>query len=325
MEHIRRTILIIMCAVLVLFHLPAIAETAGQSSSSNDESLEITDAGSLTITGSKYVAKGKSVTLKASEAVTWSTSNKKTATVSAKGVVKGIKAGKVKITATSKSNPKVKKTWTMTVKDKAVSKVTIKAAKTELDPDETITLKATASPSEAAQSFEWKSSNSKVATVNEKGKVKAVSAGKAKITAAATDGSKKKATITITVKKTNPPQTGKKVGISMPTKDLRWWELAGESMASQLTNNGFDVDTQYASNDIYNQVVQIESMIDNGADILVIAAIDPSSLGTVLDKAGDQGVKVIAYERLLLDSINVDYYVTFNYYMIKKIKRFEGL
>lgn len=160
------------------------------------------------ISGSGFVAKGKSITLTAkvmpsgaSQDVTWSSSNKKIATVSNKGVVKGVKAGKVTITATSKAKKSVKAKFTVTVKAKPVTSVSIKGAVKEMKVSEEITLKATASPKSAAQTITWKTSNKKIATVDQNGVVKAVGKGKVNITATATDGSKKKKTVSIKVVK----------------------------------------------------------------------------------------------------------------------------
>lgn len=156
----------------------------------------------IRITGSKYVAKGKTVKLKASEKVTWESSDPKIATVTSSGKVKGIAAGKVKITATSKANKNVKKTWKMTVTPKAVKKITITPQVTEIslaNGETGVKLKAKASPSSAAQSFEWSSSDPAVATVDQKGQVTAVAGGTVTITATATDGSNKKASVTLTV------------------------------------------------------------------------------------------------------------------------------
>lgn len=183
-------------------------EEADDSSEMDLDQLDASKPKKITITGSKYVAKGKKITLKATVApekanqkVTWTSSDKKIATVSAKGVVKGIKPGKVKITATSVKNKKIKKTITIEVKAKAVKNVKI-TGNTDLDLAgiKTVTLKAKATPAKAAQSFEWTSSDPGIATVSEKGKVTAKSAGTVRITATATDGSKKKSTVTITVR-----------------------------------------------------------------------------------------------------------------------------
>jgi len=160
----------------------------------------------ITITGSTVVAKGKTVTLKADQDVTWKSSDKKIATVSSSGKVKGIKAGKVTITATAK-NGKAKKSWKMTVMKKAASKVTIQTRIDSLNVGESYVLQAKASPSESAQAFTWKSSNAKVAKVTADGTVTALKEGKAKLTVTTKDGTKKTDTIVLTVIKETTERT----------------------------------------------------------------------------------------------------------------------
>lgn len=117
-----------------------------------------------------------------------------------------------------------------------------------------------------------------------------------------------------------PPTTANKVGISLPTKDLQRWATDGALMKSALTELGYDVDLQYASNDIAAQVTQIEDMIDNGCHMLVIASIEGDSLGTILDQAKEQNIPVLAYNHLIMNSDAVTYYVTFGSYMIGKMQ-----
>ncbi len=106
---------------------------------------------------------------------------------------------------------------------------------------------------------------------------------------------------------------GKKlVGISMPTKTSTRWISDGESMVKEFQAMGYDTDLQFADDDIPNQLAQIENMITKGADVLVIAAIDGSTLTDTLAKAKEKGVLVIAYDRLLVNTPNVDYYATFD-------------
>ena len=97
--------------------------------------------------------------------------------------------------------------------------------------------------------------------------------------------------------------SGNKVGVAMPTKDLQRWNQDGTNMEAQLKEAGYDVDLQYAANDISTQVSQIENMINSGCKVLVIASIDGDSLGTVLAQAKEKGVKVIAYDRLTIIQI----------------------
>ncbi len=112
----------------------------------------------------------------------------------------------------------------------------------------------------------------------------------------------------------------KKVGVSMPTKDLQRWNQDGANMEEQLKAAGFEVELQYASNEVDQQQKQIETMINNGASVLIIAAIEGSSLGTQLQMAKDNDIPVIAYDRLLMDSDAVSYYATFDNYMVGTVQ-----
>ena len=107
-----------------------------------------------------------------------------------------------------------------------------------------------------------------------------------------------------------------RVGVAMPTKDLQRWNQDGENMKQLLEAAGYEVDLQYASNDIATQVSQIENMISSGCQVLVIASIDGDSLGTVLAQAKEKNIPVIAYDRLIMNSDAVTYYATFDNYMV---------
>ena len=111
-----------------------------------------------------------------------------------------------------------------------------------------------------------------------------------------------------------------KVGVSMPTKDLQRWNQDGANMKEQLEAAGFEVDLQFASNDVATQQQQLDNMINSGCDVLVISAIEGSSLGTQLQSAADNDVVVFAYDRLLMDSPNVNYYATFDNYGVGTIQ-----
>ena len=265
-------------------------------------------SGPVTVEGSHYVAKGKKITLKANQSVKWKSSNKKIATVSAKGVVKGVRPGKVTITATSKANKSIKKKWKITVLKKPVSSVKIKAPKTSLNlkGQETVSLKAVVKPSASSKCIEWTSSDPGVASVDGKGKVTAVGAGKTKITAAATDGSKKHASVTITVK------VDLKVGISIPTNEFIRWNRDGNRIGKLLRSSGYKTDLQFAGNNPEKQAEQIGSMVDSGCGIIVVAPVESDSLKTALGKAKKKGVRVIAYDRLLTKTNTVSAYITFN-------------
>lgn len=111
---------------------------------------------------------------------------------------------------------------------------------------------------------------------------------------------------------TEPAAEGGLVGVSMPTKDLQRWNQDGSNMQAQLEAAGYTVDLQYAANDIPTQVSQIENMIANGCEVLVVASIDGSALGTVMAQAKEAGIPVIAYDRLIMDTDAVSYYATFD-------------
>ncbi|MCR5410301.1 MAG: sugar-binding protein [Lachnospiraceae bacterium] len=117
-----------------------------------------------------------------------------------------------------------------------------------------------------------------------------------------------------------PAAAGQKVGVSMPTKDLQRWNQDGANMEKELTEAGYEVDLQYANNDVPTQLSQVENMISGGCSVLVIAAIEGSSLGEALDMAKEANIPVIAYDRLLMDSDAVSYYATFDNYKVGTVQ-----
>ena len=104
----------------------------------------------------------------------------------------------------------------------------------------------------------------------------------------------------------------KMVGISMPTKTSTRWISDGESMVKSFEALGYTADLQFADNDINNQLSQIENMVTKGVNVLVIAAVDGSTMSDVLQKAHDAGILAVAYDRLITKTANVDYYATFD-------------
>ncbi|MCM1180866.1 MAG: Ig-like domain-containing protein [Clostridium sp.] len=166
--------------------------------------------------GTAKLAVGKSIVLKAdvapadalNTAVLWSSSNNKYATVTAAGKVTAKKAGAgktVTITAAAQDGSGKKATFKIKIYKNAVKKIKLSAKSKSVKPGKKVTIKATVSPSKGInKTLKWSSSNEKYATVNSKGVVTAKKAGKGKtvtITARATDGSNKKATIKIKIKK----------------------------------------------------------------------------------------------------------------------------
>jgi len=106
------------------------------------------------------------------------------------------------------------------------------------------------------------------------------------------------------------------VGVAMPTQTSERWIADGDAVKSGLEKAGYKVDLQYAGDDIPTQQQQIDQMITKGADLLIVASIDGTALANQLQAAADADIPVIAYDRLIRDSENVDFYVTFDNYKV---------
>lgn len=113
---------------------------------------------------------------------------------------------------------------------------------------------------------------------------------------------------------------GKLIGVSMPTQSLQRWNQDGANMKKELEKKGYQVDLQFAEDQVETQISQLENMITKGCKVLVIASIDGEALSNVLQKAADAGIKVIAYDRLIRGSANVDYYATFDNFKVGEIQ-----
>ncbi len=106
------------------------------------------------------------------------------------------------------------------------------------------------------------------------------------------------------------------IGVAMPTQTSSRWIADGDAVKAGLEDLGYTVDLQYANDDIPTQQQQVDQMITKGATALIIAAIDGTTLSGQLQAAADAGIPVIAYDRLIRDSENVDFYVTFDNYKV---------
>jgi putative multiple sugar transport system substrate-binding protein len=109
---------------------------------------------------------------------------------------------------------------------------------------------------------------------------------------------------------------GALVGVTMPTKSSERWIRDGDNLKAALEKLGYKVDLEYAENDIPTQVNQIEDQITKGAKLLIIASIDGTAITSQLQEAADKHIPVIAYDRLIRNSPNVDYYATFDNYKV---------
>lgn len=108
------------------------------------------------------------------------------------------------------------------------------------------------------------------------------------------------------------PVEKKTVGVAMPTRTSERWINDGMNMKAKLETLGYEVDLQYADDDIELQISQIEKMIQAQVDCLVIASIDSTQLTDSLEQAREKDIPVIAYDRLLMDTDAVAYYASFD-------------
>ena len=112
----------------------------------------------------------------------------------------------------------------------------------------------------------------------------------------------------------------KTVGIAMPTKSLERWNRDGEYLKKQFEDSGYKVELKYSDNKTDQQNNDIQSMIADGVDLLMIAAIDGSTLTQTLDDAKAKNIPVIAYDRLIMNTDAVSYYVSFDNYTVGKLQ-----
>ncbi|MCL2811535.1 MAG: sugar-binding protein [Clostridia bacterium] len=111
-----------------------------------------------------------------------------------------------------------------------------------------------------------------------------------------------------------------RVGVSMPTQSLQRWNQDALYLTENLEAAGYEVDLQFADNDATLQLSQVENMIANGANAIVITAVEASSLGTAMDLALQMGVPVIAHDRLIVNTEALSYYASFDNYKVGMVQ-----
>ncbi len=115
-----------------------------------------------------------------------------------------------------------------------------------------------------------------------------------------------------------------KIGISLPQKTSENWVEADGFFNDTCTEQKLDCTLQFANGGVAEQQNQIDAMITSGVKVLIIGAIDGTSLGTQVEKAKDAGISVIAYDRLLLDTEAIDNYVAYDNFQVG-VKQGEAL
>ncbi|WP_354222340.1 sugar-binding protein [Pseudarthrobacter sp. S3] len=106
------------------------------------------------------------------------------------------------------------------------------------------------------------------------------------------------------------------IGVALPQKTSENWVLAEKLFNDGLSSAGFKADVQFANGGVSEQQNQISAMITKGAKVIIVGAIDGAQLGTQLQQAKDSGATIIAYDRLLLNTANVDYYVAYDNFKV---------
>jgi putative multiple sugar transport system substrate-binding protein len=119
-----------------------------------------------------------------------------------------------------------------------------------------------------------------------------------------------------TADQANKPGAAVLVGVTMPTTSSERWIRDGENIKKALEGQGHQVDLRYAENDVPTQAAQIDDQISKGAKLLIIASVDGKALAGQLQRAADASIPVIAYDRLIRDSPNVDFYSTFENFRV---------
>ena len=137
---------------------------------------------------------------------------------------------------------------------------------------------------------------------------------------AETETAEPAAETTETTEETTTASGDQTVGIAMPTQSLERWNRDGSYLKEQFESKGYAVELTYSDNKIDQQVKDIEGLIADDVDLLVIAAIDGESLSQVLADAKDANIPVISYDRLIMNTDAVSYYVSFDNYTVGKLQ-----
>ncbi|MEI2827263.1 MAG: substrate-binding domain-containing protein [Dermatophilaceae bacterium] len=126
---------------------------------------------------------------------------------------------------------------------------------------------------------------------------------------------------TTTTPATSGGAAGGLIGIAMPTKSLERWNKDGAHLEELLKKAGYETTLQYADNKVDQQITQIQNMINQSAQGRLSSRRSTARrLRPVLATAKAKNIKVIAYDRLINGSENVDYYATFDNYKVGQLQ-----
>ena len=106
-----------------------------------------------------------------------------------------------------------------------------------------------------------------------------------------------------------------RIGVSLPTQRDERWVRDAEKMREFAKKNNIDLRMQISDNDAAKQMSQCENLFAQGIDILIIAPHDATSAAAIVDAAHKEGIKVISYDRLVLNT-DVDLYISFDNFQV---------
>lgn len=278
-----------------------------------------------------YVGKGKKITLTptvnvtpntaANKKVTYTSVNKKVATVTKKGVVKGIKVGTTKIKVVSKKNKKISKTIKVVVK-KPVTKIKLSNTSLKLSVGASKTVTAKITPTKASTSLKWSSSNKNIATVSQKGVVKAIKEGTVKITAKANDGSgiKKSCTLVVSTGIASFEQISNSV-FKLTLTSKKNLSLADLSMSFHLTKDGvfkpIPINSIYSEDNGLSYYIEMSDYINVNAwyQISVNSLVSNKTKSVYTKAFGRVTDSKITEVNTYIDefSVNDDFYTTIDF------------
>ncbi|MBP5660499.1 MAG: substrate-binding domain-containing protein [Lachnospiraceae bacterium] len=115
--------------------------------------------------------------------------------------------------------------------------------------------------------------------------------------------------------KSDKEDTGIQIAMSFDSFVIERWQRDRDVFVSTVKELGATVNVQNANGDVEKQKEQIEYFIKKGVDVIVIVCIDSDSLKSTVQKAKDEGIKIIAYDRLVTNS-DADLYITFDNEMV---------
>ncbi|PTT67893.1 multiple monosaccharide ABC transporter substrate-binding protein [Arthrobacter sp. HMWF013] len=107
-----------------------------------------------------------------------------------------------------------------------------------------------------------------------------------------------------------------RIGVSLPSQDEERWITDGKAIKEGLEKVGYQVDLQYANNDIPTQQQQVDQMLTQGADLLILAPLDGTALSPQLQQAASSNIPIVSYDRFVRNSADVDVYVTFDNFKV---------